>query len=331
MARRLAARGRRARDPEPDHGASAERPGARRHRARSSSRSGSAPVFGLTTELIVGSAPPERAGAATGMSETALRGRRRARAVDPRAASASAIYRARCAGPARRRPAGGRGRRAGHPRRRRRRSRPGCPADWAGAVLAAAQSAFVDGMQVAAIDQRGAVGRRRRRSPSWGCGTCRRRRTSRSAPSRRRRRERDGPRAAVVACARIGNMSVRFRTTILQTGKTAMGFEVPPAVVEALGAGKRPPVTGHDQRLHLPQHRRGDGRGVHDRRQLGASRAGGRAGRRRGRRRARSSTPRPARSTVPPELADAPSTPIRRRARRSTGSPTRTRAGTPSR
>ncbi len=32
---------------------------------------GLAPIFGLTTELIVGSAPPERAGAATGMSETA--------------------------------------------------------------------------------------------------------------------------------------------------------------------------------------------------------------------------------------------------------------------
>jgi MFS transporter, DHA2 family, multidrug resistance protein len=32
---------------------------------------GLAPLFGLTTELIVGSAPPERAGAATGMSETA--------------------------------------------------------------------------------------------------------------------------------------------------------------------------------------------------------------------------------------------------------------------
>jgi DHA2 family multidrug resistance protein-like MFS transporter len=31
---------------------------------------GLAPVFGLTTELIVGSAPPERAGAASGMSET---------------------------------------------------------------------------------------------------------------------------------------------------------------------------------------------------------------------------------------------------------------------
>ena len=38
-------------------------------------------------------------------------------------------------------------------------------------------------------------------------------------------------------------MSVRFRTTIQQNGKTAMGFEVPPDAVEALGAGKRPPVT----------------------------------------------------------------------------------------
>lgn len=36
---------------------------------------------------------------------------------------------------------------------------------------------------------------------------------------------------------------MRFRTTIQQTGRTAMGFEVPPDVVEALGAGKRPPVT----------------------------------------------------------------------------------------
>src|SRR6185503_14664146 len=36
---------------------------------------------------------------------------------------------------------------------------------------------------------------------------------------------------------------MRFRTTIKQNGKTAMGFEVPPEVVEALGAGKRPPVT----------------------------------------------------------------------------------------
>jgi hypothetical protein len=34
-----------------------------------------------------------------------------------------------------------------------------------------------------------------------------------------------------------------FRTTILQAGKTATGIEVPEAVVEALGSGKRPAVT----------------------------------------------------------------------------------------
>jgi hypothetical protein len=38
-------------------------------------------------------------------------------------------------------------------------------------------------------------------------------------------------------------MSVRFRTTILATGRTALGFEVPVSAVEALGAGRRPPVT----------------------------------------------------------------------------------------
>src|SRR5262245_7268926 len=35
---------------------------------------------------------------------------------------------------------------------------------------------------------------------------------------------------------------MRFRTTIEQSGKTAMGFQVPESVVEALGAGKRPKV-----------------------------------------------------------------------------------------
>jgi len=35
---------------------------------------------------------------------------------------------------------------------------------------------------------------------------------------------------------------VRFRTTLLQSGKTATGFEVPEAVVDALGRGKRPSV-----------------------------------------------------------------------------------------
>jgi len=36
---------------------------------------------------------------------------------------------------------------------------------------------------------------------------------------------------------------MRFRTTILQTGKTAAGIQVPDDVVEGLGAGKRPPVN----------------------------------------------------------------------------------------
>jgi hypothetical protein len=45
---------------------------------------------------------------------------------------------------------------------------------------------------------------------------------------------------------------MRFRTPLLLGGKTATGMEVPPEVVEALGAGKRPPVRvtikGHTYR-----------------------------------------------------------------------------------
>ena len=36
---------------------------------------------------------------------------------------------------------------------------------------------------------------------------------------------------------------MRFRTTIQLEGRTATGLRVPPEVVEALGRGKRPPVT----------------------------------------------------------------------------------------
>ncbi len=36
---------------------------------------------------------------------------------------------------------------------------------------------------------------------------------------------------------------MRFRTTILQSGKTTTGIQVPDEVVEALGSGKRPAVT----------------------------------------------------------------------------------------
>lgn len=45
---------------------------------------------------------------------------------------------------------------------------------------------------------------------------------------------------------------MKFRTTLLQSGKTATGFEVPPEVVESLGKGKKPPVrvtiNGHTYR-----------------------------------------------------------------------------------
>lgn len=36
--------------------------------------------------------------------------------------------------------------------------------------------------------------------------------------------------------------AMKFRTTVLLAGKTATGIQVPHEVVEALGAGKRPPV-----------------------------------------------------------------------------------------
>ena len=45
---------------------------------------------------------------------------------------------------------------------------------------------------------------------------------------------------------------MRFTTTVLLGGKTATGLVVPPEVVDALGAGRKPPVTvtlrGHSYR-----------------------------------------------------------------------------------
>jgi hypothetical protein len=45
---------------------------------------------------------------------------------------------------------------------------------------------------------------------------------------------------------------MRFRTTLLQSGKTATGLQVPPEVVQQLGSGKRPAVSvtlrGHTYR-----------------------------------------------------------------------------------
>ena len=48
---------------------------------------------------------------------------------------------------------------------------------------------------------------------------------------------------------------MRFRTTVELGGKTATGMPVPPEVVEALGAGKKPPVQvrsgGHTYRSSI--------------------------------------------------------------------------------
>ena len=50
-------------------------------------------------------------------------------------------------------------------------------------------------------------------------------------------------------------MAIRFRATLLQSGKTATGVEVPPEVVSGLGTSKRPAVrvtiNGHTYRSSI--------------------------------------------------------------------------------
>ncbi len=36
---------------------------------------------------------------------------------------------------------------------------------------------------------------------------------------------------------------MKFKTTLIRTGKTSTGIMIPPAIVEGLGAGKKPPVN----------------------------------------------------------------------------------------
>lgn len=53
-----------------------------------------------------------------------------------------------------------------------------------------------------------------------------------------------GTRDQLAKTARSGRLrTMRFHTTIKQSGKTTTGIEVPDEVVEALGSGKRPAVT----------------------------------------------------------------------------------------
>src|SRR2546428_580799 len=46
----------------------------------------------------------------------------------------------------------------------------------------------------------------------------------------------------MVVTSQVTEDQMKFRTTILQSGKTATGIQVPNDIVAALGAGKRPPV-----------------------------------------------------------------------------------------
>ena len=254
-----------------------ERAGPRRHRHRRSSRSGSGPVFGLTTELIVGSAPPERAGAATGMSETGSEvggalglsilgtiGLAIYRVADRRRSCPPACRTLRPRPPA-------------TPSALRSRSRGRCRRELGAAVCARSpRTPSSTGMQVAAIISVVLsvlvavvtfVGLRHvPPTDAQPLGTAQ----AGEAFDDTQRLDHPGP--------RIRGMSVRFRTTILTTGKTTMGFEVPASAVEALGAGKRPPVTvtinGYTYRNSIAVM----GGDVHDRRELGPSRPGGVSG-----------------------------------------------------
>ena len=66
------------------------------------------------------------------------------------------------------------------------------------------------------------------------------------------RGSREGQSSDDAGAASSSDSPATFRTTLLQAGKTATGFVVPPAIVEKLTAGKRPPVrvtiNGHTYR-----------------------------------------------------------------------------------
>jgi DHA2 family multidrug resistance protein-like MFS transporter len=111
---------------------------------------GLGPVFGLTTELIVGSAPPERAGAATGMSETGseVGG---ALGLSILGLIGVAIYRSRIAEQL---PAGVPADAAAAAKDTLGAAvevAAGLPGATGDALLRAAQGAFVEGMQIAAL------------------------------------------------------------------------------------------------------------------------------------------------------------------------------------
>ena len=112
---------------------------------------GMAPVFTIGNEMIITAAPPERAGAASALSETSVRVQRRAGHRGVRQHRHGGVSRQRSARPARR-PAGRCGEGGdGHARRRHGRGARRCRRPSASALLGAARAAFVDALHLAAL------------------------------------------------------------------------------------------------------------------------------------------------------------------------------------
>ena len=59
---------------------------------------------------------------------------------------------------------------------------------------------------------------------------------------------------------------MKFKTTLLQAGKTATGIEVPAKIVESFGAGKKPPVRVTINGYTYQKYHSSDGRSLHGRR-----------------------------------------------------------------
>lgn len=111
---------------------------------------GMGPVFGLTTELIVGSAPPEKAGAATGISETAaeLGG---ALGIAVLGSLGVAAYRGRVAGELPAAVPADAGAAARDTLGAAVDAAAGLPEPVASALLGVARAAFVDGLHVTSL------------------------------------------------------------------------------------------------------------------------------------------------------------------------------------
>ncbi len=176
---------------------------------------GLGPVFGLTTELIVGSAPPSEPARPRDVGDR-FGGRRRARALRPRFDRGGDLPVAHCRGAAGRRPGGRRGGRQGHARGRRRGRGDPAPGGRGGIAPFGAER-LRRGHAGGLPDQRRRIGGGRRRHVRRAAarpadqGEAAGHGTGDRAGDRALRGTGGRPARGGLACARIVNMSVRFR------------------------------------------------------------------------------------------------------------------------